>query len=118
MAEYFENIPQECPYLFYRPETGKDGVVKYHPLGDFKKAWSNVLHAAGITDFHFHDGRHISATDMVNAGTPERVVSDIAGWSAGSQMLSRYYHRGGLDSVRSAVFAATEQPKGEVVRFG
>lgn len=84
MIEYFKNIPKDCPYLFYRPEMGKDGAMKYYPLGDFKKAWSNVLKAAGISDFHFHDAQHLAATDMVNAGNADRAVSDIARWAAGS----------------------------------
>lgn len=84
LVAYFRSIPAECPYLFYRVVGGK-----YLPLGDFKKAWGRALKLAGIRNFHFHDTRHISATALVDNGTPERAVMDIAGWK--TNMLSTYY---------------------------
>ena len=57
---------------------------------------------AGIGDFHFHDLRHISATEMVDAGTPERVVREIANWK--TDMLNRYYHLSSKRILESVQF--------------
>lgn len=84
LIPYFRALPPECPFLFYRMEGGQ-----YFPLGDFKKSWARCLRLAGLQNFRFHDSRHISATNMVDAGTPERAVMDIAGWK--TNMLSGYY---------------------------
>jgi integrase len=63
------------------------------PLGDFKHAWNTVRTAAGHLSLRIHDSRHISATDMINAGTPRTVINAVAGWK--TDMLRTYYH---LDS--------------------
>ena len=111
MLDYFRSIPPECPYLFYRLVKGQ-----YRPLGDFKTAWGRCKRLAGITDFHFHDTRHISATDMVDRGTPERAVMQVAGWK--TDMLRDYYHRDGKKSLKMVRFSSgtglgldTSQPK-------
>lgn len=85
MTEYFRSIPSGCDYVFYRKVS--EG---YRSLGDFKISWRNALRKAGIEDFRFHDLRHISATRLVDAGTPERIVREIANWQ--TDMLNRYYH--------------------------
>jgi integrase len=84
MVAYFRSIPPECPWLFYRVEKGA-----FLPLGDFKKAWATCKRLAGITDFRFHDTRHISATNLV--------VMAVAGWK--TNMLRTYYHRSGKRSL-------------------
>lgn len=84
MVPYFRSIPPESPFLFFR-KVGK----AYRPLGDFKRAWATAKRLAGIRDLHFHDSRHVAATNMVAAGTPERAVMDIAGWN--TNMLSTYW---------------------------
>jgi integrase len=57
---------------------------------------------AGIGDFHFHDLRHISATELIDAGTPERVVREIANWK--TDMLNRYYHLSSKKVLESVQF--------------
>jgi len=99
MTDYFRNLPKETEYLFYR--RGHDG--KYYPLGDFKRAWRRCLRLAGIEDFHFHDTRHMSATALLNNGTPEGVVCEIAGWTSNA-MLKTYYHRSGVQSLKMVRF--------------
>lgn len=84
LIPYFRAIPPESAFLFFR----KVGET-YRPLGDFKKAWATAKRLAGVKNLHFHDTRHIAATNMVDAGTPERVVMDVAGWR--TNMLSTYY---------------------------
>lgn len=102
MIEYFRNIPDACPYLFYREIKGsrKDRPGKnkrYVAIGDFKKAWAYCLKKAEVSDVHIHDLRHISATDLYAAGVSEREIMDIAGWM--TPMLSDYRHK---DSLRTA----------------
>lgn len=98
MESYFRSLPAQCPYLFYRVEKGM-----FKPLGDFKKAWARCKQLAGITDFRFHDTRHISATNLVDNGTPEQVVMAVAGWK--TNMLRTYYHRAGKKSLALVRFA-------------
>ena len=87
MMAYFRNIPAASEYLFFREEKGR-----YYPLGCFNKAWCRCLRLAGIRNFHFHDTRHIAATELLNNGTPEQVVQSVAGWKSGN-MIRTYYHR-------------------------
>jgi len=99
MIDYFRNIPNDSEFVFYKKVGGnkKNPEIQYRALGDFKKSWTTCLDEAGIEDFHFHDLRHISASDMVNSGTPERLVMEIAGWT--TDMLRNYYHRGGQSNL-------------------
>jgi integrase len=97
MVQYFWSIPAESEYLFYRQKGGR-----YFSLGDFKRAWKRVKRLAGIGDFHFHDLRHISATELIDAGTPERVVREIANWK--TDMLNRYYHLSSKKVLESVQF--------------
>ena len=60
-------------------------------LGDFKHSWDTIRREAKLPLIHFHDTRHVSATNLIDNGTPERVVMSIAGWK--TNMLSTYYHR-------------------------
>jgi len=61
------------------------------PIGDFKNAWHTVRDGAGLPDIRIHDTRHVSATNLTDAGTPEQVVMTVAGWK--TNMLRNYYHR-------------------------
>jgi integrase len=98
MVAYFRAIPPICPWLFYRVEKGQ-----FLPLGDFKKAWAKCKQLAGIKDFRFHDTRHISATNLLDNGTPEQVVMSVAGWK--TNMLKTYYHRSGKKSLALVNFS-------------
>lgn len=100
MVTYFRNLPKESEYLFYRFEKS---TGRYLPLGDFKKAWRTCLERSGIDDFHFHDTRHIAATALLDNGTPERIVQEIAGWK--TDMLRTYYHRSGKLSLNLVKFS-------------
>ncbi len=99
MADYFRHLPSDCPWLFYGVKNGK-----YRPLGDFKKAWATCKRLAGISDFHFHDTRHMSASEMVKRGTPIPIVNDIAGWD--TDMLRDYFHLDTAESVTHARFSS------------
>jgi integrase len=95
---YFNSIPADCPWLFYYLTSHG----KYYPWRDFRRTWITVLDKAGITDFHVHDLRHISATDLLTAGNPERMIMDIAGWK--TPMLSTYYHKNSFGSAQNIKF--------------
>lgn len=97
MVEYFRSLPPETPFLFFRRRGGR-----FLPLGDFKRSWDRCKRLAGIEDFHFHDTRHISATNMIDAGTPERVVMDVAGWK--TNMLSTYYKSSSKKALAHVIF--------------
>lgn len=99
MVKYFRTLPATCPYLFYRMKGDK-----YLPLGDFKRAWKTCLDLAGIRDFHFHDTRAQAATDMIDNGTPERVVMQVAGWKT-DMLGKRYYNRDGKKALSLVRFS-------------
>ena len=104
MVEYFRSIPIESEFVFYR----KRGT-RYMSLGIFKRSWEKCRELAGLPNLHIHDSRHISATDMANRGTPDRVVMAVAGWK--TDMLSTYYHRDTLNSMKLVKFSPQrEQP--------
>ncbi len=86
LIDYFKSIPIGCPWVFYREENGV-----YHQLKNFNKAWRFVCDVAGLQELRFHDLRHYSATQLINAGLSERQLMEVAGWK--TNMLSTYYHR-------------------------
>lgn len=98
MVGYFRSIPTQSAWLFYRIEKGE-----FLSLGDFKKSWDKCKRMAGIFDFRFHDTRHISATNLLDNGTPEQVVMTVAGWK--TNMLKTYYHRSGKRSLSLVHFS-------------
>ncbi len=100
MRDYFLNLPKGTDRLFFRKLGGE-----YFPLGDFKRSWKTVKLKAGIEDFHFHDLRHISASNMIDAGTPERIVRAIANWK--TDMLTRYYHISSKRILENVRFVST-----------
>jgi integrase len=98
MKDYFNSIPAKCPWLFYwTNETGE-----YRPFITLQKPWKFCLKAAGISDLRIHDLRHISATDLYEAGNAERTIMDVAGWK--TPMLSSYRHKDSLRSAQTIIF--------------
>ena len=98
---HFASIPKEASTIFYRQEKGQ-----YLSLGDFKKSWKSALGKSEISDFRRHDLRHIAATMLVNAGTPEQVVREIANWK--TDMLRRYYSYGSYEAASLVKFPDQE----------
>jgi integrase len=64
---------------------------KGKPLKDIKRAFSTALRKAGITDFHFHDLRHTSASHLVMGGASLKTVQEHLGHST-LAMTQRYAH--------------------------
>lgn len=56
--------------VFPSPKTGKQ-------LDNIQSAWENLLSAAGIKDFRFHDLRHSFASRLVVAGVPINTVREL-----------------------------------------
>ncbi|MCL2443325.1 MAG: site-specific integrase [Treponema sp.] len=92
---YFDSLPQDCPYLFYR-EYPND--MKYYPLTTLRDAWDFCCRKAGISNYRVHDLRHWAVTKLIMAGNTEQDIADIAGWTSPA-MLRVYYHK---DIFRSA----------------
>ena len=84
LVAHFNSLPAKTETVFFRLD-GEQLV----PLGDFKKSWAKALELSGIEDFRVHDLRHDAATRMINAGTPERIVREVA--NRKTDMLRRYY---------------------------
>jgi len=98
MTEYFRSIPAECPWLFF----WTDGHGAYRRYASIKRAWAECLKAAGLSNLRIHDLRHISATDLYEAGNPERQIMDVAGWK--TPMLTTYRHKDSLRSAQRIIF--------------
>jgi integrase len=80
-------------------------------LGDFKRAWNRCKRLAGISGLKFHDTRHISATELINNGTPEQVVMQVAGWK--TNMLKNYYHRNPQKALELVRFSGKREDQCE-----
>ena len=82
MIALLKNIPQQSEYIF--TDNGK-------PLKDIKRSFRTALKRAGITNFHFHDLRHTSASYMVMRGASLKAVQEHLGHTS-LGMTQRYAH--------------------------
>lgn len=55
------------------------------------RAWRRALKEAGITNFRWHDLRHVWASWLVQKGVPLFALQEMAGWKTTS-MVRRYAH--------------------------
>jgi integrase len=125
MIEYFSTLPSEADYLFFWPKPqprknkskpASDRRSYGTPLGNVYRSWRWCLKEANIKDFRFHDTRHGAATDLVNAGVAERVVSAVAGWK--TNMLSTYYHRDGVGAAQAIFdYSTDKKPSEKILSF-
>jgi integrase len=79
-----------------REELGKHPLrvftFKGKPLGQANtRAWRNALKRAGITNFRWHDLRHVCATWHVMAGTTMAELQEHGAWKS-EAMVRRYAH--------------------------
>ena len=82
------------PNHYLLPAYPKAKGEKFDPTNHQKtwgSAWRSLTKEAGLKGLRGHDLRHHSATKLLEAGSPDQVVMDIAGWVNGN-MLSHYSH--------------------------
>lgn len=108
MVEYMRSIPPESDFVFWRKVNGK-----YRSLGRFSKAWARCTRLAGLAGLRVHDLRHVAASRMVDAGTPEQVVMQVAGWK--TNMLRVYYCRNQKKALELVRFSPQFSPQGTPV---
>lgn len=70
-------------------QTHTDGAV--FAVRDVKTAWGNMLEAAEVENFRFHDLRHHFASRLVRAGVDLNTVRELLG-HADLKMTLRYAH--------------------------
>ena len=85
MKKIFHGIPKQSdsPYIFC-DKTGKSNL---HVRGYFERAKAK----AKITDFHWHDLRHTTASHLAMAGVDLYTIKDLLGHST-ITMTERYAH--------------------------
>lgn len=74
------------------------------PIASFRRSWATALKKAGLTDFRWHDLRHVSASWMVQNGVPLEVVKDVLGHE--NIETTMRYARHANTAVRDALEAA------------
>ena len=72
-------------------------TIRHHPLEQFgtsvyRYQFVPLVHRAGVPHIRFHDLQHTSATLMLLAGVPVKVVSEMLGHSSISITLDLYAH--------------------------
>jgi len=68
----------------------------YFPIAprDLQRFWEKAVRAAGISDLHLHDLRHVVASHLLNKGVPDQMRAEVLGHSTGRHfaMTARYSH--------------------------
>jgi len=67
-------------------------VGKPMDAGGLKRTWKRVIRDAKVGHIRFHDLRHASATYMLQAGVPVKMVSERLGHSRTSTTTDTYAH--------------------------
>lgn len=78
------------------------------PLTEIKSAWGEVLKAANITDYRWHDHRHDFASQLVQRGADLNTVRELLGHADLTQVL-RYAHLS--EAHTAAAVALLDAPK-------
>lgn len=83
------NVEAHAVLSQWASQQGRGGDV--FAVADVKTAWSNVLEAAEVSGFRFHDLRHHFASRLVRAGVDLNTVRELLG-HADIKMTLRYAH--------------------------
>ena len=67
-------------------------IGKPMDAGGLKRTWKRILRDAGVGHVRFHDLRHASATFLLRAGVPVKVVAERLGHSRTSTTTDTYAH--------------------------
>jgi integrase len=70
-------------------------------------AWAGACRRAGVAPFRLHDVRHYSATKLLSAGLPVRVVADRLGCTEGNVMRTYSHRVSSPEDARAAQVMAT-----------
>lgn len=97
VASLMKRPPLWCPYLFHSPRCapGHRPSKAYGCIGDFKRAFSTALKAAGLPagrkhgGYTFHHTRNTAATNLRAEGMSTADIMDIGGWRT-AEMVRRY----------------------------
>jgi len=65
LYNYFDSLPQDCPYLFYRESQSG---VSYLPLTNLRYAWDFCCNEASISNYRIHDLRHLGGNQTHDGG--------------------------------------------------
>lgn len=88
--------PENC--IFHRQWPKIDAT---RPMSTWRSAWRSLRKAAGMPRFRYYDLRHLSVTEMLEAGVPEGVIREIAGHV--DPAMTRHYSHPRLAARRAAV---------------
>jgi integrase len=101
-------IPLNQKALDVLKEASKDktdfifnGSKTKRRLGDFKKKWYKCLKEAKLSDFRFHDLRHIFASNLMRSNVHPVIVKDLLGH--GEIKMSERYMNTDFDLLSEAV---------------
>lgn len=75
----------DSPWVFYNPKTGR------HYREDFDTGWYSALKKVGLTDVHYHDLRHTTASHLIMSGASLKDVQEALGHKRIDTTL-RYAH--------------------------
>ncbi|HEX2956569.1 MAG TPA: tyrosine-type recombinase/integrase [Chitinispirillaceae bacterium] len=95
--------PVFCRFVRGSRKDRSGNNIQVKPLGCIKNAWDTVRVEAGFPTLRIHDTRHVSASQMIDNGTPSQIVQMIAGWN--SDMLKVYYNRGQKQALKLVRFS-------------
>jgi integrase len=79
----------QAPTVVFDPATGKPQLDA--PYEYFDAYWYAVLETAGLSDFHFHDLRHTTASMLAAQGCSLLEIADVLGHRT-LAMVKRYSH--------------------------
>lgn len=96
-AAMLERLPRivESPWVFPSPSDPAKARQ------DFKRPWSRIRGAAGLTDVRIHDLRRTAGSYMAQAGVPLQVIQEVLGHSHPG--VTRVYARLASHNERQAL---------------
>jgi integrase len=92
-------------YIFHRQWPRIDAT---RPMSGWRSAWRSLRKAAGMPKLRYYDLRHQFVTELMESGTPESVIAEIAGHF--DSRMSRHYSHPRMMAKRAAVAALTTKP--------
>jgi integrase len=79
----------QAPTVVLDPATGKPQLDAHYEY--FDAYWYAALETAGLSDFHFHDLRHTTASMLAAQGCSLLEIADVLGHKT-LAMVKRYSH--------------------------